>query len=39
MHYCGIPEAEMRLLYDVMDGAEIRRERIAAARQLGATYF
>jgi hypothetical protein len=39
MHYCGIPEAELRLLYDVMDGEEVRRDAIAAARRLGVDYF
>jgi len=39
MEYCGIAQSELHLLHDVLDSAKIRRERIAAARQLGVTYF
>lgn len=39
MNYCGIPEAELRILYDVEDGAEIRAAHLATARSLAATYF
>jgi hypothetical protein len=39
MSYCGIPESELHLLYDVMDGDANRREHLATARRLGAEYF
>jgi NAD(P)H dehydrogenase (quinone) len=39
MEYCGIAQSALHLLYDVMDGDDIRRARIATARQLGLTYF
>ncbi len=39
MEYCGIPESELHLLYDIMGSAEIRRDALATARRLGAEYF
>ena len=37
MNYCGIPEAELRLLYDVTDaaGAERRQGQLREVRALG----
>ncbi|MCB1377557.1 MAG: NAD(P)H oxidoreductase [Alphaproteobacteria bacterium] len=39
MQYCGIPEARLELLYDVMAGAEVRDQQLARVRALGASYF
>lgn len=39
MDYCGIPEAELHLLFGVLDDDETRRRHLATARQLGETYF
>ena len=39
MDYCGIPEARLELLYDVMAGPETRKEQLSRVRDLGATYF
>ena len=38
MNYCGIANAGMELLYDVMDTAEIRAGYLAQARKLGETF-
>jgi NAD(P)H dehydrogenase (quinone) len=39
MDYCGIPRAELALLYDVMAGAPARQRHLETVRQLGATWF
>jgi NAD(P)H dehydrogenase (quinone) len=39
MAYCGIPESELHLLFDVLDGAEGRSQHLAKARELGESYF
>lgn len=39
VHYCGIPEAHLELLYDVEAGPEARAAHLARARHLGATWF
>lgn len=39
MHYCGIPETRLELLYDVMEGPETRAAQLARVRELGETYF
>ena len=40
MNYCGIAEAELRLLYDVTDseGADRRGEHLQQARALGRSF-
>ena len=38
MHYCGIPEAELHLLYDVMASAEVRDGYLAEAEKLGQRF-
>ena len=39
MEYCGIPESELHLLFDVLDDREARDRHLATARQLGERYF
>lgn len=39
MAYCGIPDSELHLLYDVMGGDATRREHLETVRRLGAEYF
>jgi NAD(P)H dehydrogenase (quinone) len=39
MEYCGIPRAELALLYDVMGGAAARQGHLETVRALGATWF
>jgi NAD(P)H dehydrogenase (quinone) len=39
MDYCGIPQSDLHLLYDVMDGDATRQRLLASARDLGAGYF
>jgi NAD(P)H dehydrogenase (quinone) len=39
MEYCGIPESELHLLFDVLDDGEARGRHLATARQLGERYF
>lgn len=39
MNYCGIPESELKILYDVEDSAEIRQAHLATVRALAASYF
>jgi NAD(P)H dehydrogenase (quinone) len=39
MDYCGIPRAELKLLYDVGAGGALRGAHLADVRQLGATWF
>jgi len=39
MAYCGIPESELHLLFDVLDDRETRERHLATARELGASYF
>lgn len=38
IHYCGIPEAELHLLYDVMAGAETRTGYLDEAERLGKRF-
>ena len=38
MHYCGIPEAELHILYDVMASAEVRSGYLAEAETLGKRF-
>jgi len=38
MHYCGIAQAELHLLYDVMASAEIRAAHLATAEKLGKSF-
>jgi NAD(P)H dehydrogenase (quinone) len=39
IEYCGIPRAELALLYDVMEGAPARQRHLETVRELGATWF
>ena len=39
IHYCGIPEGHLELLYDVMAGPETRDAQLARVRDLGASWF
>lgn len=39
MEYCGIPESELHLLFDVLDDREERNRHLARARELGESYF
>lgn len=39
MDYCGIPDSELHLLYDVLAGDAVRQEALATVRRLGAAYF
>jgi hypothetical protein len=39
MEYCGIPESELHLLFDVLDDGEARDRHLARARELGESYF
>lgn len=39
MAYCGIPDSELHLIYDVMKDEEIRRNGLASAKELGLTFF
>jgi hypothetical protein len=39
MEYCGIPESELHLLFDVLDDREARNRHLAQARHLGESYF
>jgi NAD(P)H dehydrogenase (quinone) len=39
MEYCGIPESELHLLFDVLDDGEARDRHLARARELGQSYF
>jgi NAD(P)H dehydrogenase (quinone) len=39
MEYCGIPESELHLLFDVLDDREARNRHLATARELGESYF
>lgn len=39
MAYCGIPESELHLFYDVMGSDAIRRGHLETARQLGKEFF
>ena len=39
MEYCGIPESELHLLFDVLDGTEARTRHLAKVRELGESYF
>jgi NAD(P)H dehydrogenase (quinone) len=38
MNYCGIPAAELELMFDVMDTPEIRAGHLARARKLGESF-
>ena len=38
MHYCGIADARLHMLYDTLDNDETRRALIARARELGTTF-
>jgi NAD(P)H dehydrogenase (quinone) len=38
MHYCGIAAADLELMFDVMDAAEIRKRHLARAHELGETF-
>jgi NAD(P)H dehydrogenase (quinone) len=38
MNYCGIPAAELELMFDVMDTPEIRAGHLAQARKLGEAF-
>jgi NAD(P)H dehydrogenase (quinone) len=37
--YCGIPEGELVLLYDLLSDDAVRQSAIARTRQLGRDYF
>ena len=39
MEYCGIPESELHLMFDVLDDRAARDRHLARARQLGESYF
>lgn len=39
MTYCGIPEAELRLLFDALGDEALRVQHLIAARALGESYF
>jgi NAD(P)H dehydrogenase (quinone) len=39
MEYCGIPESELHLLFDVLDDRAARDHHLAKARNLGESYF
>ena len=39
MEYCGIPESELHLLFDVLDDREARNRHLARVRALGESYF
>jgi NAD(P)H dehydrogenase (quinone) len=39
MDYCGIPRAELKLLYDVMADAEMRAARLQEVREMGERWF
>jgi NAD(P)H dehydrogenase (quinone) len=39
IHYCGIPEGRLELLYDVMADEQTRNAHFQQARELGRTYF
>jgi NAD(P)H dehydrogenase (quinone) len=39
MAYCGIPDSELHLLFDVLDGAEGRERHLLKVRALGESYF
>jgi len=39
MEYCGIPDSELHLLFDVLDNSEARERHLARARHLGQSYF
>jgi NAD(P)H dehydrogenase (quinone) len=39
MQYCGIPDARLELIYDVMAGSDTRAAQLAHVRELGATHF
>ena len=38
MNYCGIPAAELELMFDVMDTPKIRAGHLARARKLGEAF-
>ena len=38
MNYCGIADAELRVLYDVTEDAERRRAHLREARALGLSF-
>ena len=38
MEYCGIPESELHLLFDVLDDREVRSRNLERARELGESY-
>ena len=37
--YCGIPESELVILYDVLESAGLREDCLARVRDLGKSYF
>lgn len=39
MEYCGIPDSELHLLFDVLDDRAARERHLAKARELGESYF
>lgn len=39
MEYCGIPEAELHLLFDVLADEPTKQAHLARARKLGETWF
>lgn len=39
MEYCGIPDSELHLLFDVLDDRAARERHLARARDLGESYF
>ena len=38
MNFCGIENADLKLMVDALDGDAERRARIAEARQLGREF-
>ena len=38
LKYCGAPDADLRLLYDVLESEEVRRGCLAEARRLGREF-
>ncbi|MGE4244764.1 MAG: NAD(P)H oxidoreductase [Parvibaculaceae bacterium] len=39
MEYCGIPESELKILFDVDESPEVRKEHLETARTLASGFF